>query len=53
MRIHLHPLTYETWSGEAAVAAHMQTPEITAASAALTDILIAPFTLTFLDVLSS
>ena len=46
-------LTYEIWTNQAALAAHMQTPEIKAAGAKLADILAKPFTQTFLQTIST
>ena len=46
-------LTYEIWTDEAALAAHMQTPAIKAAGPKLATILAAPFTQAFLSVLST
>ena len=45
-------LTYEIWTNPAALAAHMVTPEIKAASPKLADILAQPFTQAKLKVLS-
>ncbi len=41
-------LTFERWSGHAALDAHMKTPHITALVPKLTDLLAKPFTQTFL-----
>ena len=46
-------LTYEIWTNQAALAAHMQTPEIKAAGAKLADILAKPFTQAFLQTIST
>ena len=46
-------LTYEIWTDEAALAGHMQTPAIKAATPKLMDILAAPFTQAMLKVLST
>ena len=46
-------LTYEVWTDEAALAAHMTTPAIKAATPKLADILAQPFTQAKLKVLSS
>ena len=45
-------LTYEIWTDQAALAAHMQTPAIKAAGAKLADILAKPFTQAMLKTLS-
>ena len=46
-------LTYEIWTDEAALAAHMQTPAIKAATPELADILVKPFAQEFLKVLTT
>lgn len=46
-------LTYEIWTDEASLAAHMQTPAIKAAVPKLTDILAQPFTQAMLKTLSA
>ncbi len=46
-------LTYEIWTNPAALAAHMQTPEIKAAGPKLADILAKPFTQAKLKTLSA
>jgi quinol monooxygenase YgiN len=46
-------LTYEIWTDEAALEAHMHTPAIKAATPKLADILAAPFTQAMLKVLST
>ena len=46
-------LTYEVWTNQAALAAHMQTPEIKAAGPKLADILAKPFTQAMLKTLSA
>jgi quinol monooxygenase YgiN len=46
-------LTYEVWTDEAAIAAHMQTPAIKEAGPKLADILAKPFTQAMLKVLSA
>ena len=46
-------LTYEIWTDQAALAAHMQTPAIKAAGAKLADILAKPFTQAMLKTLST
>ncbi len=46
-------LTYETWTDQAALAAHMQTPAIKAAGIKLADILARPFTQAMLKTIST